>query len=289
MTWRDGAGARFARLGRSGLGRIAPRRLPSVARTMRRAVMSVLHEAPGAFPTNRPRDGTAAMLRGGWHHAARRSTERMRRAWHARHHSSPRASLRGMALAGQRVAHGLGPEIRPVGARLSTHRVSAGSSGRRLMHVLGPEIRPAGVQLSAHRVPAGWSRRPVAHGVPLVRKPLRAGNPGIAAAAGRKVAPQMVLGRSGLRASHGARGSAASSARPVAPVVSGRAIRSEAAGLAAATAPARPAARFAAPERMDLGRWLGGLFGDEARRPPSGVTGFDARLSPVFPGRKPGF
>ncbi|WP_287833353.1 hypothetical protein [Acidiphilium sp.] len=52
---------------------------------------------------------------------------------------------------------------------------------------------------------------------------------------------------------------------------------------------ARPEARFAAPERMDLGRWLGGLFGDEARRPPSGVTGFDTRMSPVFPGRKPGF
>lgn len=39
----------------------------------------------------------------------------------------------------------------------------------------------------------------------------------------------------------------------------------------------------------DLARWLGALFGDEARRPPSGVTGFDGRSAPIFPGRKPGF
>lgn len=39
----------------------------------------------------------------------------------------------------------------------------------------------------------------------------------------------------------------------------------------------------------DMARWLGTLFSDEARRPPSGVTGFDGRLSPIFPGRKPGF
>lgn len=39
----------------------------------------------------------------------------------------------------------------------------------------------------------------------------------------------------------------------------------------------------------DMMRIMGELFGDEARRPPSGVTGFDARMSPVFAGRKPGF
>lgn len=39
----------------------------------------------------------------------------------------------------------------------------------------------------------------------------------------------------------------------------------------------------------DMMRIIGELFGDEARRPPSGVTGFDARMSPIFAGRKPGF
>lgn len=39
----------------------------------------------------------------------------------------------------------------------------------------------------------------------------------------------------------------------------------------------------------DLARQLGTLFSDEARRPPSGVTGFDERLWPIYPGRKPGF
>lgn len=43
------------------------------------------------------------------------------------------------------------------------------------------------------------------------------------------------------------------------------------------------------PQPHDMTRWLGDLFADEARRPPSGVTGFDSRLSPIFPGRKPGF
>lgn len=36
-------------------------------------------------------------------------------------------------------------------------------------------------------------------------------------------------------------------------------------------------------------RWFGQLFGDEARRPPSGPTRADTMLSPIFPGRKPGF
>jgi hypothetical protein len=39
----------------------------------------------------------------------------------------------------------------------------------------------------------------------------------------------------------------------------------------------------------DVARMMRDLFADEARRPPSGVTGFDDRLSPIFPGRKPGF
>lgn len=39
----------------------------------------------------------------------------------------------------------------------------------------------------------------------------------------------------------------------------------------------------------DVARMMRYLFADEARRPPSGVTGFDDRLSPIFPGRKPGF
>lgn len=39
----------------------------------------------------------------------------------------------------------------------------------------------------------------------------------------------------------------------------------------------------------DMARWFSDLFADEARRPPSGVTGFDNRLAPIFPGRKPGF
>lgn len=38
-----------------------------------------------------------------------------------------------------------------------------------------------------------------------------------------------------------------------------------------------------------LTRWLGDMFSDEARRPPSGVTGFDGRMAPIFPGRKPAF
>lgn len=47
--------------------------------------------------------------------------------------------------------------------------------------------------------------------------------------------------------------------------------------------PVRPA------PTADMTRWVGTLFADEARRPPSGVTGFDSRLSPFFPGRKAGF
>jgi hypothetical protein len=39
----------------------------------------------------------------------------------------------------------------------------------------------------------------------------------------------------------------------------------------------------------DMARMVRVLFADEARRPPSGVTGFDSVLSPIFPGRKPGF
>lgn len=39
----------------------------------------------------------------------------------------------------------------------------------------------------------------------------------------------------------------------------------------------------------DMVRMMGDLFADEGRRPPSGVTGFDGRLSPIFAGRKPGF
>ncbi len=39
----------------------------------------------------------------------------------------------------------------------------------------------------------------------------------------------------------------------------------------------------------DMARMVRDLFADEARRPPSGVTGFDGALSPIFPGRKPGF
>ncbi|BAJ82186.1 hypothetical protein ACMV_28390 [Acidiphilium multivorum AIU301] len=257
MRWRDGAGARFAGLARGGFGRIAPRRLRSVARRMRRAVTSAMQAAPGAFPTSRPRDGAAVMLRGGWHHAVRLSTERMRHAWHVRHHPSPRASLRVAAVTGRRVAHGF-----------------------------GPEIRLAGAHLPARRTPMERSRRVVARDVPLIHTALRAGAPAMAASR-RVVAPHVASGRSGPHAWNGAHVSSAASARPVAPVVPGRAVGAEATGLAAAAV--RPETRFAAPERMDLGRWLGGLFGDEARRPPSGVTGYDTRMSPVFPGRKPGF
>ncbi|MCW8307741.1 hypothetical protein AruPA_11885 [Acidiphilium sp. PA] len=39
----------------------------------------------------------------------------------------------------------------------------------------------------------------------------------------------------------------------------------------------------------DMARMVRDLFADEGRRPPSGVTGFDSALSPIFPGRKPGF
>ncbi|WP_286704188.1 MULTISPECIES: hypothetical protein [Acidiphilium] len=39
----------------------------------------------------------------------------------------------------------------------------------------------------------------------------------------------------------------------------------------------------------DMARMVRDLFTDEARRPPSGVTGFDSALSPIFPGRKPAF
>jgi hypothetical protein len=257
VTWRDGAGARFAGLAHGGFGRIAPRRLRSVARTVRWAVTSALHEAPVAFPNIR-HDGGAAWARpGGWQHAARIPTDRARHAWHARHYASFRPGLRVAAVTGRRVAHGL-----------------------------GPEIRRAGAHLPAHRVPAARSRHAAARDVPLIRTALRAGDPAMAASR-RRVAPLVSSGRSGPHAWNGAHVSSASSARPVAPVVPGRSAHGRSA--AAAAVPARPEARFAAPERMDLGRWLGGLFGDEARRPPSGVTGFDTRMSPVFPGRKPGF
>jgi hypothetical protein len=39
----------------------------------------------------------------------------------------------------------------------------------------------------------------------------------------------------------------------------------------------------------EMMRWFGQTFGDEARRPPSGPTRSDTMLSPIFPGRKPGF
>jgi hypothetical protein len=39
----------------------------------------------------------------------------------------------------------------------------------------------------------------------------------------------------------------------------------------------------------DMMLWFGRVFGDEARRPPSGPTRPDTMLSPIFPGRKPGF
>ncbi|MDD4936794.1 MAG: hypothetical protein PHT60_13580 [Acidiphilium sp.] len=47
--------------------------------------------------------------------------------------------------------------------------------------------------------------------------------------------------------------------------------------------------RDEAVPRYDVARMIGDLFADEARRPPSGVTGFDGRLAPIFAGRKPGF
>ncbi|MFT2096011.1 hypothetical protein ACMS1Z_15405 [Acidiphilium multivorum] len=257
VRWRDGAGARFAGLARGGFGRIAPRRLRAVARRMRRAVTSAMQAAAVAFPTSR-RDGGAVWARpGGWQHAARFPTDRARHPWHPRHYASFRPGLRAAAVTGRRVAHGF-----------------------------GPEIRRAGAYLPAHRVPAARSRHAAARDVPLIHTALRAGAPAMAASR-RVVAPHVASGRSGPHAWNGAHVSFASSARPVAPVVPGRAVRAEATGLAAAAV--RPETRFAAPERMDLGRWLGGLFGDEARRPPSGVTGYDTRMSPVFPGRKPGF
>ncbi len=39
----------------------------------------------------------------------------------------------------------------------------------------------------------------------------------------------------------------------------------------------------------DMMSWLGRVFGDEARRPPSGPTRYDTMLSPIYPGRKPSF
>jgi hypothetical protein len=39
----------------------------------------------------------------------------------------------------------------------------------------------------------------------------------------------------------------------------------------------------------DVVRIMRDVFADDARRPPAGVTGFDNRLSPIYPGRKPGF
>lgn len=49
------------------------------------------------------------------------------------------------------------------------------------------------------------------------------------------------------------------------------------------------AAAVSAVQPHDMVRLMGDLFADEGRRPPSGVTGFDGRLSPIFAGRKPGF
>ena len=58
---------------------------------------------------------------------------------------------------------------------------------------------------------------------------------------------------------------------------------------AATDGPRNPVGPAGSAQPQDMARWLGDLFADEARRPPSGVTGFDSRLSPIFAGRKPGF
>lgn len=63
-------------------------------------------------------------------------------------------------------------------------------------------------------------------------------------------------------------------------------------GAESSAVPGSMNAGRAAEDRLglpDMARWLGALFGDETRRPPSGVTGFDGRSAPIFPGRKPGF
>lgn len=39
----------------------------------------------------------------------------------------------------------------------------------------------------------------------------------------------------------------------------------------------------------DMMSWFGRVFGDEARRPPSGPTRHDSMLAPIYPGRKPSF
>ncbi|CAG4919636.1 unnamed protein product, partial [Acidocella sp. C78] len=256
VTWRDGAGARFAGLVRGGFGRIAPRRPRTVARRLRRAVTSALHEARVVLPKIGPRGGAASARPGGWQHAARRSTGRMRLAWRVWRDVPSRAVVRVVPVTGRRVADGFAPEIRRAGGHLPAHRAPA--AGARYAPVR--EARPS-------------------------RTALRAGDPALGASR-RRMAPYVSSRRFGPGAGNGGRASAASWARPVAPIVPERAVHG---GSAAAAASVRPEARFAAPERIDLGRWLGGLFGDEARRPPSGVTGYDTRMSPVFPGRKPGF
>ncbi|MHB1303031.1 MAG: hypothetical protein ACYCZB_06095 [Acidiphilium sp.] len=76
-----------------------------------------------------------------------------------------------------------------------------------------------------------------------------------------------------------------------APAKTGAVLRHERGANVAAPAKAGrvPVRDIGAVPTHEMTRWFGALFADEARRPPSGVTGFDGRLSPIFPGRKPGF
>jgi hypothetical protein len=115
---------------------------------------------------------------------------------------------------------------------------------------------PPGVALAATRLPAG---------APLIRRIPRLAKPYAAPTASVPAAPAAsVLGR-----------------RPVAPVES-----------AAAPTPPRhalpaPAAPWAGAVQLDgaqIGRWITDQLTEAASRPPSGLSGLDDRLTPVFAG-----
>lgn len=261
---RDGLGRRVAALARAGLGRVAPRIVRVAMRPRRQPAMrparlvasaasvpAVWRAAFRPFPAHRKR-GEAAP-------AAIRRRRALLRVWGV---ARPVVHRGAMAMA---VAKAVGRALRhkaPDGMKHYRHLAGAVPVRRALM-----VARPASAvrRTIYRRDAAAVNDRPLA--------PVAAGGGG-----------RRALWRE--RDVAGAVRAAAVDGGPRA-VAHGGAAPDAAAEAVAAPVTGPGAAGMAGPG--DLARWLGTLFGDEARRPPSGVTGFDGRLSPIFPGRKPGF